>query len=584
MSKEETDKSEDLEVPEAVVSVRKRQISIVWIVPLVAIFIGAWLVYKTFSEKGPTITISFNSAEGLEAGKTKIKYKNVELGQVSEISLSQDHSHVLVTAELVKQAGNLLSENTRFWVVRARVAAGQISGLGTLFSGAYIGLDPGKPGKSKLHFTGLERPPVVTTDLPGRHFVLQASRLGSLDVGAPVYYRQIKVGQVIGYELQEDGQAVTINIFINAPIDKLVFKNTRFWNASGFDVAVDANGLRVNTESLVTILIGGIAFDTPANLEPGEPVEQGEVFKLYETREQIFEKTYTEKTRWLLYFTGSVRGLTVGSPVEFRGIRIGEVLDIKMEYDTKEKAFRIPVLVEIEQERIKVIGEMDWSDRKKMSDYLVAQGMRAQLKTGNLITGQLLVDLDFHPEAPPAQVIWKGRYPQMPTVPTSMEEITTSLTQLLKKLEKLPIEQIGSDLRDTVQGAKRLVNSAELKEAITALNNTLTQAQEFAKGLNETIAPDLKTAAANLNEALKRSRALVQNFDSRVVPELDTTLQQVQSTLKSIEGSVSKNSPLHFELMRVLKELGGAARSIRLMADYLERHPDALIYGKGKRP
>jgi paraquat-inducible protein B len=583
MSKEETDKSEDLEVPEAVVSVRKRQISIVWIVPLVAIFIGAWLVYKTFSEKGPTITISFNSAEGLEAGKTKIKYKNVELGQVSEISLSQDHSHVLVTAELVKQAGNLLSENTRFWVVRARVAAGQVSGLGTLFSGAYIGLDPGKPGKSKLHFTGLERPPVVTTDLPGRHFVLQASRLGSLDVGAPVYYRQIKVGQVIGYELQEDGQAVTINIFINAPIDKLVFKNTRFWNASGFDVAVDANGLRVNTESLVTILIGGIAFDTPANLEPGEPVEQGEVFKLYETREQIFEKTYTEKTRWLLYFTGSVRGLTVGSPVEFRGIRIGEVLDIKMEYDTKEKAFRIPVLVEIEQERIKVIGEMDWSDRKKMSDYLVAQGMRAQLKTGNLITGQLLVDLDFHPEAPPAQVIWKGRYPQMPTVPTSMEEITTSLTQLLKKLEKLPIEQIGSDLRDTVQGAKRLVNSAELKEAITALNNTLTQAQEFAKGLNETIAPDLKTAAANLNEALKRSRALVQNFDSRVVPELDTTLQQVQSTLKSIEGSVSKNSPLHFELMRVLKELGGAARSIRLMADYLERHPDALIYGKGKQ-
>ena len=254
-----------------------------------------------------------------------------------------------------------------------------------------------------------------------------------------------------------------------------------------------------------------------------------------------------------------------------------------MEYDTKEKAFRIPVLVEIEQERIKVIGEMDWSDRKKMSDYLVAQGMRAQLKTGNLITGQLLVDLDFHPEAPPAQVIWKGRYPQMPTVPTSMEEITTSLTQLLKKLEKLPIEQIGSDLRDTVQGAKRLVNSAELKEAITALNNTLTQAQEFAKGLNETIAPDLKTAAANLNEALKRSRALVQNFDSRVVPELDTTLQQVQSTLKSIEGSVSKNSPLHFELMRVLKELGGAARSIRLMADYLERHPDALIYGKGKQ-
>jgi paraquat-inducible protein B len=583
MSEEETAKNEGQEIPEAVVSRRKRQISIVWIVPLVAIFIGAWLVYKTFTEKGPTITISFKSAEGLESGKTKIKYKDVELGQVSEISLSQDHSHVLVTAELVKQAENLLSKNTRFWVVRARVAAGQVSGLGTLFSGAYIGLDPGKPGKSKSNFTGLERPPVVTTDLPGRHFVLQASRLGSLDVGAPVYYRQIKVGQVIGYELQDDGQAVTVKIFINAPIDELVYKNTRFWNASGFDVVVDANGLRVNTESVVTILVGGIAFDTPTNLEPGGPVEEGEVFKLYETREKIFEKTYTEKIRWLLYFTGSVRGLTVGSPVEFRGIRIGEVLDINLEYNAKEKAFHIPVLVEIEQERIKVLGEVDWSDRKKMNDYLVAQGMRAQLKTGNLITGQLLVDLDFHPEAPPAQINWEGRYPQIPTVPTSMEEITTSLIQLMKKLEKLPIEQIGSDLRDTVQSAKRLVNSAELQEAITALNNTLNQAQKFTRGLNEAIAPDLKMAASSLNEALKRSRTLVQNFDSKVVPELDATLQQVQSTLKSIEGSVSKNSPLHFELMKVLKELGGAARSIRLMADYLERHPDALIYGKGKR-
>jgi paraquat-inducible protein B len=164
-----------------------------------------------------------------------------------------------------------------------------------------------------------------------------------------------------------------------------------------------------------------------------------------------------------------------------------------------------------------------------------------------------------------------------------MEEITTSLTHLLKKLEKLPIEQIGNDLRDTVQGAKRLVNSAELQEAITALNGTINQAQKFAESLNTAIAPELKTAAANLNATLKRTRTLVQNFNSKVVPELDETLQQAQSTLKTIEGSVSKNSPLYYELMRVLKELGGAARSIRVMADYLERHPDALIYGKGKK-
>jgi len=583
MSEKETRSNEIHDLPEAVVSTRRRQISIVWVVPLVALLIGAWLVYKAMSEKGPIVTIAFKSAEGLEAGKTKIKFKDVELGQVSEISLSPDLSHVLVTAELVKQAEKFLSANTRFWVVRARVAAGQVSGLGTLFSGAFIGLDPGQPGPMATHFEGLENPPVVTTDLPGRRFILEASRLGSLDIGAPVYYRQIKVGQVVGYNLKEDGEAVDIKIFINAPIDKLVYKNTRFWNASGLDVAVDASGIRVNTESLVTILIGGVAFDTPANLEPGGPVQPDEVFKLYDSREKIYEKTYAKKTRWLLYFKGSVRGLTVGAPVEFRGIRIGQVLDINLEYDAEDKSFKIPVLVEIEPERIKVMGERDLSDQKKMNDYLVEQGLRAQLNTGSLITGQLFVELDFHPEAPPAKINWEGRYPQIPTVPAPMQEITTSLTQLLKKLEKLPIEQIGSGLLETVQGANQLVASAELHEAVAALNQTLKQAQQFAAALNQVIAPDLKSAVSSLNETLKRTRLLAQNFDASVVPELGATLQQAQSTLKSINGSVSKDSPLYYEMLRVFKELTEAARSIRVMADYLERNPDALIYGKGKK-
>jgi len=583
MSEEKASIAEVHELPEAIVSIHRRQISIVWFVPLVALLIGGWLVYKTLSEKGPTITISFKTAEGLEARKTKIKYKDVDLGQVTEIRITPDLSRVLVTAELVKEAEEFLSANTRFWVVRARVAAGQVSGLGTLFSGAYIGLDPGKPGLPGVQFVGLETPPVVTTDLPGRHFKLHASRLGSLDIGAPIYFRQIKVGQVVGYKLQEDGEAVAVKIFINDPIDQQVYKNTRFWNASGLDFAVDANGIRVNTESLVTILIGGIAFETPANLEPGAPAEDGDNFKLYESRERIFDKTYSQKSRWLLYFEGSVRGLTVGSPVEFRGIPVGQVLDINMEFDAKKKVFLIPVLIEIEQERIKVIGEVDDTDQKKQNDYLVEQGMRAQLKTGSLITGQLYVDLDFHPEAEPAHINWEGRYPQIPTVPTSMEEITTSLTHLLKKLEKLPIEQIGNDLRDTVQGAKRLVNSAELQEAITALNQTLNQAQHFTTTLTKVITPELRSAVANLNTTLKHTKKLAQNFDRTVVPELNNSLIEAQSTLNTIKGSVSKDSQLYSELMRVLKELTGAARSIRLMADYLERNPDALIYGKGKR-
>jgi len=571
-------------VPEAQVRVGKRRLSIVWLVPLVAVLIGGWLVYKTVAAKGPTITIVFKSAEGLEAGKTEIKYKDVELGKVDAIELSDDLSQVIVTAELVKQAKNLLSENTRFWVVRARVAASGVSGLGTLFSGAYIGLDPGKPGKLSTHFQGLETPPVVTTDLPGSHFVLRAASLGSLNVGAPVYYRRIEVGQVVGFHLDEDGQAVTVKVFIHAPHHKLVRTNTRFWSASGLEFSFDTGGIRVDTESFVTLMIGGIAFDTPVNMEPGDPAKEKDIFKLYKNRASISEKAYARKTRWLLHFDGSVRGLKIGAPVEFRGIRMGRVLDVKLEFDYEKEAFIIPVLIETEQGRILTTGSVPSETKKlKIMDYLVAKGLRARLKTGSLITGQLLVDLDLHPEAPPAKINWEGRYPELPTVPTSMEEITTSLTQLLKKLEKLPIQQIGNDLRDTVSGAKRLINSTELQKLIAALNETLDQTQKFIMVLNTAITPDLKAAVSNLNSALKHTRKLAQNLNSNVAPQLDTTLQQVQSTLKTIGSSVSKDSPLYHDLKLVLRDLADAARSIRVLADYLERHPDALIYGKGKR-
>jgi len=335
----------------------KKSISIVWIVPLVALLIGGWLAYKAVTEKGPTITITFEDAEGLEAGKTKIKFKDVEVGQVEEIRLSPDLSQVMVTVQLTKDTKDYLSENTRFWVVRARVAGGGVSGLGTLFSGAYIGMDPGKPGKKARSFKGLETPPIVTTDLPGRHFMLKAETRGSLDVGDPVYFRQIQVGQVVAYEMEKDGHAVDIKIFINAPHHERVRKTTRFWNAGGLDVSVDANGIKVNTESFVTIMIGGIAFETPKDSEPGPAAKKGEIFRLYDRREDIYKKTYVKKTLWLLHFEGSVGGLSVGAPVKFKGIKIGDVINIELEFDYDAMAFRIPVEIETEPERIAMTGK-----------------------------------------------------------------------------------------------------------------------------------------------------------------------------------------------------------------------------------
>ena len=280
MSNSKKDRPELKGLPEPESRKKKNRISIVWLVPLLALAVGGWLVYKAISEKGPTITISFKSAAGLEAGKTKIKYKDVELGQVVSIELDDGLSQVIVKAELVKQAEKFISQNTRFWVVRARVAAGGVSGLGTLFSGAYIELDPGKPGTPAIHFEGLEVPPVVTTDLPGSHFVLRASSLGSLNIGDPVFFRRIEVGQMVSYKLEENGQAVSIKVFVHDPHHQLVRKNTRFWNAGGIDVTLSAEGIKVDTQSLVSIMLGGIAFEVPRYLEPGEPAVENARFVL----------------------------------------------------------------------------------------------------------------------------------------------------------------------------------------------------------------------------------------------------------------------------------------------------------------
>jgi paraquat-inducible protein B len=544
------------EVPEAEIRSRKRRfsISIVWVVPLVAVLIGGWLVFKALTEKGPTITITFSSAEGLEAGKTKIKYKDVELGQVSAIKLSEDLSRVLVTAELVKEAENFLSVNTRFWVVRARVGVSGVSGLGTLFSGAYITLDPGMPGNASHHFKGLEQPPLVTADLPGRHFVLEADSRGSLDVGSPVYYRKIQVGQVVEYHMEEMGHTIRFKVFINAPYHNYVYQNTRFWNASGIDLKIDTQGVRIDTESLVSILIGGIAFGIPQAELAAEPAEAEALYRLFKNFDEATERIYLVKTKSILYFDESVRGLDIGAPVEFWGIQMGQVLDVKLVYDQQKKNFRVRVLVETETERFYEAGFVGSdTDRRKMLEGLLARGFRAQLKTGNLLTGKQVVILDFFPDAEPATIQTENGTPIFPTVPAPMAEIGTKFSQILNKIDNLPIEQIGNDLRDTIHGAKKIAES-----------------------------PDILEAIGNLNAALAETRLLVSDLRTKVTPEINAVLEEARQSLANAEHILNADAPLQVKMNSALDEISGAARSLRILMDYLERHPEALIRGKGK--
>ena len=556
----------DPSLPTAVAQPHSR-FSLVWLIPLVAAVIGAWLAYKAISEQGPRITITFKTAEGLEAGKTKINYKNVEIGHVETIELSDDLSRVVVTAQLVKEAESYLTENTRFWVVRARVTAGQISGLGTLLGGAYIGIDVVQEGKRTHAFTGLETPPKITRYDNGQLFLLRSERLGSLQIGSPVYYRDIKAGEVVAFELDDDGKSVDIQVFVEAPHHRRVRQNSLFWNISGLDISLGAKGFEIDTKSFVSLMLGGVAFGNAIDGEPGPPAEGGAEFALYPNRKRAFERPVTHKRRWLLHFTDSVRGLSVGAPVEFRGIEIGEVVDVKLQINLEKIALFIPVLIEIESDRLEPLAnpnnlesqETYGSPRREFWDHLVAKGLRAQLKIGSLLTGALFVDFDFYPGRPAQPILWEGEYPELPTVPTPLEEFKNVLVNALQKLEQLPLDQI----------------SLNMQQSLTALSKAAVELEQLVRQLNSDVAP-------GLTATLRQSQQMMQTAEG-TLDTLTNTFGRAEKTLGVLETTLSAKSPLQQDARGAIKELTAAARSIRTLMDYLERHPEALLQGKRGR-
>ena len=431
------------DIPEAVSEPKKRfSLQMVWLIPIVAAIIGGTLAVKTYLNKGPIITITFKTGEGLEAGKTKIKYKDVEIGLVKDITISKDLKSVVATAELKKEVTPHLVEDTRFWVVRPRISGGTVTGLGTLMGGSFIEIDVGKSTQPQRTFTGLEEPPVVTMDVPGSRFQLHSADLGSLDIGSPLYFRRIQVGQILSYELDQDGKGVTFKVFINAPYDKYVKTNTRFWNASGIDLTMDASGLKLDTQSLVSILVGGIAFQTLDEEGAAPPPEPNTAFTLFVNREEAMKHRDTFSQSYVLTFKESIRGLTVGAPVDFRGLIVGEVTAINLEYDRSSKEINMLVDIRVYPERLrsKAGGSLpSQKDSRVTMDGMVNSGLRAQLKSGSLLTGQLFVSLDFFPGAPKAKIDWDTNPPQFPTTPGSLVELQATLMQ--------DHEQAGEDCR-----------------------------------------------------------------------------------------------------------------------------------------
>jgi paraquat-inducible protein B len=527
------------ELPRPVVKHRRVNVSLIWLVPVLAALVGLSLVVNYWLQAGPEITINFQSAEGLDAGKTPVKYKNVIIGRVHKIRLSADHKSVLVGVSLEKSAEGFATEGTRYWVVRPRIGLGGVSGIDTLLSGSFIGADVGDSSVPQSDFKGLEIPPSVNHGAPGRSFSLHTDDLGSLDIGSPIYYRRIQVGHVVSYQLDPDGKGVSLGIFIDGPNDKFVTKSTRFWNASGIDLSLGADGLKVNTQSLASVLAGGVAFLDPRGPHDSTPAPELTPYQLFPDQATAMAPPDGEPHYFRMRFDQSVRGLTVDAPVEFLGINIGKVVSVNLDYDEQKQRFPVIVGAVVYPQRLgnaynklealaKARGENP--DLTQMMGRLVDHGLRAQARSGNILTGQLYVALDFVPHAPKVDFDPNAKPLMIPTVPGSFDKLQEQLAEIVDKIDKIPFDSIGKNLDQTLAG----------------LNATVKQ------------------------------------VNGKTLPELKSTLQGVQKTMGTANDALSGDSPLQQNLGATLEELQRTARSLRVLTDYLSGHPEALI--RGRRP
>lgn len=510
---------------------------LIWLVPLAAALVSLALIIKAVSSKGPGITIAFATAEGLEAGKTRVRYRNVNVGSVEAIRLSNDHSRVLVDVQLAADAKEFAVADTRFWVVRPRVGAAGVSGLETVLSGAYIGADPGRSHEASARFNGLETPPAVANDDAGRHYVLRGESIGSVDIGSPVYYRHVKAGRVLGYAIDTDGTGVTIDVFVNAPYDQYVGAATRWWHASGVELRLDSNGVKLNTQSLATVMTGGLAFETPPRQASRDPAPSGQSFPLANDEASAMREPEGPPAPVVMKFTQSVRGLAVGAPVDFRGVELGYVTAIDAEYDARRRAFTVPVSVILFPDRLgrsyrQSIRSGDAAAGKALLRKMVADGLRGQLRTGNLVTSQLYVALDMFPAAPPVSIDVDRTPLELPTVPNTLDELQTQIADIVKKLDRVPFDE----------------------------------------------------TSRNLNNALKSASNLFEQLDTQLVPEARDTLAAARKSFSAAQATLQQGSPLTGNMHEALGQLTRTLQTLKQLADQLQLHPESLLYGKRPDP
>ena len=546
-------------VPEA--HARPTRFSLIWLIPIIVLAIGAYLGWQTVSRQGPTITIEFDSADGLVSGQTQVKHKAVGLGTVEGIELSKDLQHVDVRVRMSSRSAPLLTSHAKFWVVRPRLSGLNVSGLETLVSGAFIAIDPGAPGGTpETQFRGLDAPPGVRSDEPGSTFTLTTGSIGSLGEGSPVFFRHVTVGEVLGYKMPADGRGpISVQVFIKRPYDQFLRKDTRFWDVSGINVAFNGGDLNVQLQSLQALISGGVAFGLPPRRRGSEApeVKPGTVFDLYPSKEAADSAGYREHFEFVTYLHSSVKGLSVGSPVLMFGLQVGTVTDIGLKIDPNTGKAKVRVAMQIQPERVLPQSQVNDASMPQGTQALVNNGMRAEVDSANLLTGASVISFVFVQDAKPAKIAMEDGAIVVPSQAGGLTGITDSLSSVSAKLAALPIEQIGDSLEGLLSNADGTIGSPQVKQSLVELNRTMANLEQVSAQANKGLTPLLRRLPA-------------------IADQLQKTLARTNAALASYGG----DSDFHSNLRQTLNELNGTLRSVRSLTDYLKRHPSSLIFGR----
>lgn len=529
--------------------------NVVWAIPILAILIGGWMLYQNVSSKGPEVRIRFETAEGIAAGKTDIRCRSVTVGKVTRVELDDNLQSVLIYGQLDNGNEVLLRKGTRFWVVRPRVSTADVSGLGTLLTGAYIELEPGTGDLGVRKWIGLETPPATSRSVPGRRLTLVSEEAGSLSVGSTIYYKGYDVGRIESRELDADGRRIVYEAFIREEYQALVRENTKFWNTSGVDISAGVDGFKIRTPSIQAMIAGGVSFSVNENEEPGEMVSDGSIFELHDDAEHANSSTFEPTLQVLLLFDQSVRGLNVSAPVEYRGIRIGRVKSISFDFVREKENQKVPVLVELDSGLLRATGEEILPEEElPRLEEAIRNGLRATLKIGSLLTGAMFVDFDYYPEETIENLTYKGDYPVVPTLASGFAQIEVKLASILEKIDALPTDEMVAQITNAARETATTISEAKL---------ALKQIEKAAAAARETMAnPEFKKLPADLRKSL--------------------------ATLDKSVSSIGPDGAIQGDLLRTLDELRSAMRSMEALSDTIKDRPNSLLFGneesKNPRP